>query len=164
MRDLDTPPRFGRLLSAALLAVGAAVFAGWHTLVAADEIEDLRGHIPTGEELRDELADLARSHDELLVALNGAERDLRATLDARLRFSADQRRLAQEIEEATAHLRSVAVRSFVEGGPVSKLGYLLAVTEASELSWRQHLLRNHAGAAELAIVRLRTWRPRQPTT
>lgn len=155
MRDLEPKTRMRRVVGAALLTLGLMFTASWHALVAADEIEDLRGHVPTGDELREEIVDLAGDRTELLVARNGAERELQSTLAARRELADDQRRLAREIEEATAHLRDVAVRSFVDGGPTSNLGFFLAVTEAADLAWRQHLVRNHAGAAEVAIQRLR---------
>ncbi len=137
-----------------LLVAALALGASWWVSAAADQIEDLRGHIPTGEELREELGAIAEDRLELLQALNGAERELHETLTAREEFDAVQQQLAVDIEMATTNLRDIAVRTFMSGGPVGNLSYLLGVSEASDLSWRQHLLRNHAGAAEVAIRRL----------
>ena len=152
----DRLPRrpFRRVLLVGLLSGLLALAASWHQLAAADEIEDLRGHIPTGEALRDELAEIANRRSELLTDRNGAERELIEVFAARDSFSARQRALAIEIEEETKNLRFLAVQAFVAGGPISNLNYLLSVADVSDVSWRQHLVRNHAGASEVAISHL----------
>lgn len=132
---------------AALLATG--------TFASADEMEELRDGIPTGEEVRGEIARLSEERDALLSRLSSAEADLAAALEARSRFDDDQRRLASQIEAATEHLRTVAVQSFVTGGDAGELRFLINVSSASELSWRRHLLRNHAGSSHVALERLR---------
>lgn len=153
----ERPPRIRprKVLGLGLLAAALAVGATWFASASADEIEDLRGHIPTGDELRAELGAIAGERRTLLAGLNSAEADLTATLAAREALDTEQQRLAVEIEIVTENLRDVAVRSFLTGGPVGNLGFLLEVTEASDLAWRQHLVRNHAGAAEVAIGELR---------
>jgi len=127
-------------------------FGPW---AAADEIEELRDGIPTGERVREEIDRLSQERDDLLSQLNVAESELTATLEARDEFDDDQRRLASQIEAATDHLRTVAVRAFISGGDAGELQFLVSVTSVSDLSWRRHLLRNHAGSSHVALVRLR---------
>lgn len=145
------PSRLGLVLCVGLLALGA----GWNAFAAADEISDLRQGVPTAEVVRDTITQLAAERDSLLTALNVAERDLTATLEARERFDEDQRLLASQIEAATDRLRRVAVRAFVSGGVVGEMELLVSVSDVSDLSWRHHLLENHAESSELAIERLR---------
>jgi Transglycosylase-like domain len=149
-----------RRLGVVLGTIALGLLATWGSFAAADEIEELRQGVPTGEEVREEIAVLSSDRDDLLTALNTAESDLTATLDARDRLDDEERRLAAEIEAATDVLRSVAVRAFVAGGPVSDLELLLSVSDASDLSWRRDLLRNQAGSSEVALGRLRDLRSR----
>ena len=134
-------------------AVGALLMFG--SFASADEIDELRNGIPTGESVREEIARLSHDRDELLTELSAAEADLTAALEARGRLDDDQRRLASQIEAATDHLRTVAVRAFVAGGDVGELQFLVNVTSVSDLSWRRHLLRNHAGSSQAALDRIR---------
>jgi hypothetical protein len=142
---------FGVLLLAS--AVGALLWTG--TFASADEIEELRSGVPTGEQVRDEIARLSADRDALLSSLSATEADLAAELEARSQFDNDQRRLASRIEAAAGHLRTVAVQSFVSGGDAGELQFLINVTSVSDLSWRRHLLRNHAGSSHVALERLR---------
>lgn len=155
MRDQQPGFPARRVIGAGLLSALLALVASWSALASADEIDDLRGDIPAGDDLRDELDTIAGQLDELLAARNGAESDLNTILEARNGLDEEQQRLVVEIEAATGKLRDIAVRSFVTGGPISRLGYLLGVSDASDLAWRQHLIRNHAGAADVAIEELR---------
>ena len=124
------------------------------SFASADEIEELRDGIPTGEQVRSEIQRLSEERDALLTLLSAAEADLTATLEERDRFDDDQRRLASQIEAATDHLRAVAVRAFVSGGDIGELQFLVNVSSVSDLSWRRHLLRNHAGSSHAALERL----------
>lgn len=145
------------LLPGGLLAVGVVVLAVvglWAGLASADPIEELRDGIPTGEEVRREIDDLSGRRDELLTALNTAETELTVTVEARNDFDDAQRRLAAQIEAATDHLRSVAVRAFVSGGSTGELEMLVNVSDVSDLAWRHSLLRNHAGSSQVALDRL----------
>lgn len=155
MHPLSLPPRRRRRLGGALVVAAIGALFAWGSFASADEIEELRDGIPTGVAVREEIARLSDERDVLLVSLNAAEADLTAALDARDRLDDDQRRLAAQIEEATDHLRTVAVRSFVSGGEIGELQFLVNVTSVSDLSWRRHLLRNHAGSSHLALERLR---------
>jgi hypothetical protein len=163
MRDLPFPepwpsrrrPRrrgLGALVGS--LVVLLAVSVTWGSWASADEITELRDGIPTGEDVRAEIAELSAQRDALLSELSAAERDLTAELEQRDRLDEGQRRLASQIEAATDHLRTVAVQAFVAGGDVGELKYLVNVTTVSDLSWRRHLLRNHAGSSQLALERL----------
>ena len=136
-------------------AVALGLLASWGSLAAANEIEELRDGIPTGVEVREEIARLSLERDDLLVALTTAESDLTTTLDARNRFDDDQRRLTAQIEAATNLLQTVAVRAFVTGGRVGELELLMSVSDVSDLSWRRDLLRHHAGSTEVAVQRLK---------
>jgi transglycosylase-like protein len=137
-------------------AVALGLLASWGSLAAADEIEDLRNGIPTGAEVRDEIARLSIERDDLLIALNTSESDLTSTLAARDGFDDDQRRLTSQIEAATNLLQTVAVRAFITGGRAGELELLVSVSDVSDLSWRRDLLRHHAGSSEVALQRLRS--------
>jgi hypothetical protein len=139
-----------------LLAIATSAILASGPFASADEMEELRAGVPTGEEVRATIADLSAERDALLTSLSAAEADLSDTLDARDRFDEDQRRLASQIEAATDHLRSVAVTAFIAGGDVGELQFLVNVTSVSDLSWRRHLLRNHAGSSQIALERLET--------
>lgn len=149
------PRRPRRWFGAVLLASAVAMVVALGPFASADEIEDLRDGVPTGEAVREEIDRLSEERDGLLKTLSAAEADLTATLEARDRFDDGQRRLAAQIEAATDHLRTVAVRAFISGGDAGELQFLVNVSSVSDLSWRRHLLRNHAGSSEVALERLR---------
>ncbi len=139
-----------------ILVTALALTAGWRALSAsAVTADELRGDIPTGDHLRDELDELASLRTHLLSELTAAERELADVFVERDSLDSEQRALTAEIEAATENLRRVAVETFVTGGAVGNLQFLASVSEASDLSWRQHLVRNHAGSSEVAMARLR---------
>ena len=143
---------------AALLAV-LSLLAGMQALSAsAETVEDLRGDIPTGDEIRAELADIADERAAGLVAFTSAEARLSDVLFEREQLDDDQRRLASEIEAATANLRRLAVEAFMIGGDVGALEYLAAVDNASDFAWHQYLIRLHVGSSKVAVDRLRLLR------
>jgi len=154
MRIRLSRPRQRRLFGVLFVAAALAATALLGPWAAADEIEELRQGVPTGEAVREEIARLVEERDALLSRLNIAESDLTSTLEARDGFDEDQRRLASQIEAATDHLRAVAVRTFVSGGDAGELQFLVNVTSVSDLSWRHHLMRNHAGSSQVALERL----------
>lgn len=160
MRSLPTEPLFpsrrrrSRFGLAALVVGVVALLGPWAGFASADELEQLRDGIPTGEEVRTEIARLSDRRDELFTLLNAAEAELTRTLEARASLDAEQRRLAAQIEAATDHLRTVAVRAFVTGGTTGELEFLVSVSDVSDLAWRQALLRNHAGSSQVALERL----------
>ncbi len=150
-------PMGRRMLTAALASAGlvASLLLGpWSGLASADEMEELRDGVPTGVAVRDEIASLSTQRDELFTSLNAAESQLTRTLEARNGFDDEQRRLARQIDAATDHLRSVAVRAYVTGGSTGELELLASVTNVSDLSWRRSLLRDHAGSSHVALDRL----------
>ena len=154
MRTSDLPSRRRRSLGVLALALLLGMATALGPSASARGATELRGDIPTGDEVRAERADIAAERARLLAGLTHAERSLTEVLGDRDRFDEQQRRLAAQIEAATAHLRSVAVRAFITGGDIGDLEYLLQVGDASELSWRRSLLRNHAGSRETALRRL----------
>lgn len=144
-----------------ILISALAITAGWRALSAsAVDAEDLRGEIPTGNELRDQLDELAELRVATLGELTAAETKLAQVFIDRDNLSSRQRALTAEIEAATENLRSVAVQTYVTGGTIGNLQFLADVGEASELAWRQHLVRNHAGSSQVAVSRLRNLRDR----
>ena len=155
MRFLHSRRLRRRWFGALVVASAIAALLATGSFASADEIEELRDGIPTGEAVREEIARLSQDRDSLLSSLSAAEADLAAALEARSRFDEEQRRLASQIEAATQHLREVAVQAFVAGGDVGELQFLVNVSSVSDLSWRRHLLRNHAGSSQVALDRLR---------
>ena len=158
LRLPSTRSRFRRML-AILVALG--LVAAWQALgVSAQSVDDLRGDTPTGDEVRDELAQIADDRLDTLISLTAAESDLTEILFARDDLDEEQRRLAAEIEAATDNLRRLAIEAFITGGDVGALEYLASVGGASDFSWRQYLVRSHAGSSQVAVERLRALRER----
>ena len=140
----------------AVLLVVLAVIGGFQALSAsAETVEDLRGDIPTGDELRSQLREIADERAARLEALTSAEAKLADVLFEREELDDDQRRLAAEIEAATVNLKRLAVEAFITGGDIGSLEYLTAVNGANDFAWRQYLVRTHAGSSTIAIDRLR---------
>lgn len=139
----------------ALLA-GLLALLGWFAFTAsAESSDDLRGDIPTGDDVRAELDAIADRRVELVGELAAAERAVAENFAERELFDSKQRRLAAEIEASTVSLRLVGVRAFMNGGPVGDLELLANIGDVSELSWRNHLVRNHASSFTVAVQRLR---------
>lgn len=154
--------RMGRLLAA---LVALAVVAGWQAvIVSAETVDDLRGDIPTGDDVRAIMAELADERLEVLVSLTATEADLADVLRARDDLDDEQRRLVAEIDAAIDTMRRLAIETFITGGDVAALEYLAAVGGASDFSWRRSLVRNHAGSYQVALERLRTLRERADDT
>ena len=157
--DLTLPSgaaRLRRLL--ALVAVLAVVAATQALGASAQSVDDLRGEIPTGDELRAEQAEVAEIRAVVLAERASAEGELFEVMSRRDELDDTQRRLAAEIEATTANLRRVAVEAFITGGEVGTLEFLAAVGDASDFSWRQYLVRSHARSSQVAVDRLRTLR------
>jgi hypothetical protein len=138
------------LLASLVLATTASV----RETAGAEEASDLRGDIPTGDEVRQQLSTIANERTELVGSLAGLEGDLAAALEDRDALGLEGQRLAAEIEATAAKTRELAVSAFVTGNPVGDFRYLLDVDEAADLSWRQYLIRAHAASIDLLIDRL----------
>ena len=154
--ELDLPVRHHRPRRIVALLIVLALVAGWQAIGAsAQSVDDLRGDIPTGDAVRDELAEIADT--DLAVAPAAGAADVVREQES---LDLEQRRLAAEIEAATDNLRRVAVEAFITGGDVGSLEYLASVGGASDFSWRQYLVRSHAGSSRVAVNRLRALRLR----
>ncbi len=138
------------LLVGAVLATGASMWAA----AGAEEANELRGEIPSGDEVREELDRIAHARTEFVGSLAGLEGDLAAAIEARDALGVEGRRLAAEIEATSAKARELAVSAFVTGNPVGDFRYLLNVDEAADLSWRQYLIKYHASSTDRLIERL----------
>ncbi|MEO0494611.1 MAG: transglycosylase family protein [Actinomycetota bacterium] len=157
--DLALPSGTVRVRRLLALVAALAVVAATQALGAsAQSVGDLRGDIPTGDELRDEQAEVAELRAQALAERASAEAQLSDVLFRRDELDDTQRRLAAEIEAATTNLRRLAVEAFITGGEVGTLEYLAAVRNASDFSWQQYLVRSHAGASRVAVERLRNLR------
>ena len=139
------------MLLVALVLAGTASIRG---VAGADEAGDLRGDIPTGDEVRDQLAAIADERTDFVGSLAGLEGDLAAAIAERDALGEEGRRLAAEIEATAAKARELAVSAFVTGNPVGDFRYFLDVGAAADLSWRQYLIKYHAASTELLIDRL----------
>lgn len=142
----------------ALLIGLLALLGGFAFAASAETAEDLRGDIPTGDAVRAELDAIADRRVELVGELTSAEGEVAELLEEREQLDADQRRLTAEIEASTESLKLIGVRAFMNGGPVGDLELLADISDASELSWRNHLVRNHASSFTVAVERLRLLR------
>ena len=114
------------------LAALLAGFAGLTTVSGAGEAHELRGDVPIGTALRQQIADLEQQ--QALMREARAEAELSLALDERDRLGGELSRLAIEIEELRRSARSLVLTSFVSGGPGSEMRYLLDVEGASDLS------------------------------
>ena len=148
--------RLRRLL--AVLAVLAVVAATQALGASAQSVDDLRGDIPTGDDLRAEQAEVAELRATALAERASAEGELFDVMFRRDELDDTQRRLAAEIEATTTNLRRIAVEAFITGGGVGTLEYFAAVQNASDFSWRRYLVRSHAGSSRAAVDQLRTLR------
>lgn len=145
-----------RRRSTTVLLVGLvlAATASVRGAASAEEASELRGEVPTGDEVREELQVIADDRTELVGSLAGLEGELAAAIEARDALGIEGQRLAAEIEATAAKARELAVSAFVTGNPVGDFRYLLDVDEAADLSWRQYLIRYHAATTDLLIDRL----------
>lgn len=156
MREPIPNLRHRRTPTFMVLLAGLLALLGWLAFAAsAESADNLRGDIPTGDEVRAELDAIADRRVELVGELAAAERSLTVILEAREQLDSEQRRLTAEIEASTESLRLVGIRAFMSGGPVGNLEFLSDIGDASELSWRNHLMRNHASSFTVAVRRLR---------
>ncbi|MBT5139428.1 MAG: hypothetical protein HOH36_07960 [Acidimicrobiaceae bacterium] len=156
MREPIPDRRYLRTPTFMALLAGLLALLGWFAFTAsAESVDNLRGDIPTGDEVRAELDAIADRRVELVGDLVAAERSIAVIFEAREQLDSTQRRLTAEIEASTESLRLVGIRAFMSGGPVGELEFLSDVGDASELSWRNHLIRNHASSFTVAVQRLR---------
>ena len=135
----------------ALVALLAG-FAGLTTVSGAGEAHELRGDVPMGTALRQQIADLEQQQASMREA--PAEAELSSALDERDRLGEELSRLAIEIEELRRSARSLVLTSFVSGGPGSEMRYLLDVEGASDLSRLRHLLNGIAEPLDASSERL----------
>ena len=134
------------------LAALLAGFAGLTTVSGAGEAHELRGDVPIGTALRQQIADLEQQ--QALMREARAEAELSLALDERDRLGGELSRLAIEIEELRRSARSLVLTSFVSGGPGSEMRYLLDVEGASDLSRLRHLLNGIAEPLDATSERL----------
>ena len=127
-------------------------FAGLTTVSGAGEAHELRGDVPMGTALRQQIADLEQQQASMREAR--AEAELSLALDERDRLGGELSRLAIEIEELRRSARSLVLTSFVSGGPGSEMRYLLDVEGASDLSRLRHLLNGIAELLDASSERL----------
>ena len=127
-------------------------FAGLTTVSGAGEAHELRGDVPMGTTLRQQIADLEQQQASMREAR--AEADLSLALDERDRLGGELSQLAIEIEELRRSASSLVLTSFVSGGPGSEMRYLLDVEGASDLSRLRHLLNGIAEPLDASSERL----------
>lgn len=143
-----------RLTATILVGFVLAATASVRGAASAEEAADLRGDIPSGDEVRGQLSVIANERTDFVGSLAGLEGDLAAAIEDRDALGIEGQRLAAEIEATAAKARELAVSVFVTGNPVGDIRYLLDVDEAADLSWRQYLIRYHAANTDLLIDRL----------
>ena len=85
-----------RRRSIAILLVGIvlAATASIRGAAGAEEARDLRGEVPTGDEVRDEMARIADERKELVGSLASLEGELAAAIEAREALGEEGKRLA----------------------------------------------------------------------
>ena len=143
-----------RLTATILVGLVLAATASVRGAASAEEADDLRGDIPSGDEVREQLSAIANERTDFVGSLAGLEGDLAAAIEDRDALGIEGQRLAAEIDATAAKARELAVSAFVTGNPVGDIRYLLDVDDAADLSWRQYLIRYHAASTELLIDRL----------
>ncbi len=122
------------------LALIFAVIAGLAPASGAEEAHDLRGDIPPGSAVREQIAELEREGVQLQQSLARAETDLAAALAERDRLGEELSRLLIEIEELRDSSRQLAVGSFVSGGADTAISILLGADGLPDLARRMQLL------------------------
>ena len=96
----------------------------------AAEARRLRGDVPTGEQVRSQLGGIVRKREALQHDLALLEAELGTAAESLARLSATDRRLASEIKELRALMRSMAVGMFI--GDISGPNWASASWPASE--------------------------------
>ena len=121
----------------------------------AQEAGDLRGDVPSGQALREQIAELEQQRASVEAELEEAEADLAAALAQRNRLGEERNGLAADIEELRKSARRLALSSFVNGGRHVNLGVLLDADGPTDMSRRSTLLDSIAEPLDEAVARLR---------
>ena len=120
----------------------------------ADEAGELRGDVPSGETVRQMIADSAQQKASIQADLERAQADLAAALVERDHLGEERSLIAAEIEELRRSARGLALSSFVNGGRHVGIR-LLGAHGVSDLSRRKTLLDSVTEPLEEASGRLR---------
>lgn len=134
--------------AAVLLVVGLASVGG------AEEAHELRGEVPAGAEVRQQLAELAEHRTHLVGELARTEGELAAAVVSLDDLGEAAAQLAHEIEMLRESVRTLVVRSFVTGGPGSEVRRAADAEAVSEVSWRRHLIHTLAEPLDDNSIRL----------
>lgn len=147
-----SPVTLRRIL--AVLAVGSLLL-GLGSLSAAEDATNLRGDVPSGAEIRAELAELAEMRSALAEELASLERR-HDSEEAALRQLGDQeQQLAEELKELSRTASEAAVTALVTGAPTFGVRYANQFSEPSDLIWSRYLFDNTVVPAADNIKRLR---------
>ena len=131
---------FTRIKWPLLLAASFAVLAGAVPVSGAGEADELRGDVPTGTALRQQISDVELQRASKQQVLASAEAGLASALAERDQLGEELSQLAQDIEGLRRSARLLAVSSFVSGGPGAGLFFLLDVEGAVNLNRRMQML------------------------
>ena len=134
-RPVPALRRWLPIIAAAVMLLAALVSVG-----GAQEADQLRGDVPSGAALRQQLADLAERRTSLGEELARLEAELAAAIEDRDGLDGASRQLAIDIEALRSSTRRLAVSSFISGGPGFEMRYLLDLEGASDISRRRHLI------------------------
>ena len=122
---------------------------------SAQEAGGLRGDVPSGQALRDQIAELRQQQASVEAGLEQAEADLAAALAQRDQLGEDRVGLAADIEELRKSARRLALSSFVNGGRHTNMRVLLDADGPTDMSRRSTLLDSIAEPLDEAVGRLR---------
>jgi hypothetical protein len=75
---------------------------------------------------------------ERIATLESQRATASATIES---LGGESRALVEQVEHARRTMRVFAVESYVTGGPISELTYLIDAPTAEDFAWRQHMLR-----------------------
>lgn len=139
------------LVAVAVLST-VAIWQAW--TAAAQSVDELRGDIPTREAVRNALDEIADRQDLALGRLTAAEVERDRLTLTRAELTVQQQRLVEAIETGRDSLQRLAVESYITGGDVGTLEYLAAVEDASDFSWRRHLVLTQTGSTRRAVAEL----------
>lgn len=134
---------------------GAAVLAATPPAITAPPLPDgsmfdPRG-IPSVPDAQAALDAAREQRDDALARVDESAAEASRVHDQISQLGASDRDLTERIKATRAHLRVLAVETYIAGGPISTLDYLLDANDAGDLTWRRYMLHssfeNTIGAA-----------------
>jgi hypothetical protein len=97
--------------------------------------------IPSVTDARAALTLAREARADLTDRLAAAESELARLRDQIARLHGSDRDLTMRVESARRRMRVLAVETYIGGGPISTMQYLIDADDAGDLTWRRYMLR-----------------------